>query len=186
MQDGAEAHLLVVDDNEMNRDVLARRLTRLGHQISIAEDGEEALQKIRAFNYDLVLLDIMMPKLSGYEVLEQVKADPRLRETPVIVISALDELESVVRCIEMGAEDYLFKPFNPVLLKARVTATLEKRILRRTALGRRHEAETLVSELSAALNALENTQLDEQQTRSLNDIRAAANGLRHLLDAANA
>jgi adenylate cyclase len=124
------AQLLVVDDNEMNRDLLLRRLERQGYQVSLAEDGEQALHMIRAHHYDLVFLDIMMPKLNGYQVLEQVKADAGMRETPIIVISALSELDSVVKCIELGAEDYLFKPFNPVLLKARVSAVLEKNRLR--------------------------------------------------------
>lgn len=186
MSNGAEAHLLVVDDNEMNRDVLARRLSRLGHQISVAEDGEEALQKVRAVSYDLVLLDIMMPKLSGYEVLEQIKADPRTRDTPVIVISALDELESVVRCIEAGAEDYLFKPFNPVLLKARVTATLEKRVIRHSARAMMLEADTLVSELADAVNSLSETALDGEQQQHVQTIRSTTSSLRTLVDLAGA
>jgi CheY-like chemotaxis protein len=124
------ATILVVDDNEMNREVLARRLERQGHIIVSAEDGERALQEIGKQPFDLILLDIMMPKMNGYEVLEHLKADPNQREIPVIVISALGELESVVKCIELGAEDYLFKPFNPILLKARLNSTLEKKRLR--------------------------------------------------------
>lgn len=126
-------HLLVVDDNEMNRDVLVRRLERQGHTVEIARDGEEALDMMRAQPFDLVLLDIMMPKVNGFQVLEQMQTDLRLRDVSVIVISALDELESVVKCIELGAEDYLFKPFNPVLLRARVNASLQKLQLRRQA-----------------------------------------------------
>lgn len=124
------ATILVVDDNEMNREVLARRLERQGHTIVSAEDGERALQQLQQRSFDLILLDIMMPKMNGYQVLEHLKADPLLREVPVIVISALGELESVVKCIELGAEDYLFKPFNPILLKARLNSTLEKKRLR--------------------------------------------------------
>ena len=180
MTAGAEAHLLVVDDNEMNRDVLARRLSRLGHQISLAVDGEEALNKIRAVSYDLVLLDIMMPKLSGYEVLEQVKADPATRETPIIVISAIDELDSVVRCIEAGAEDYLFKPFNPVLLKARVTATLDKRRLQRATLANLDEAHALVDELAQAAEQLGQSPLDGNQEGDVHTIQVCINGLRTL------
>ncbi len=180
MTAGAEAHLLVVDDNEMNRDVLARRLSRLGHQISLAVDGEEALNKIRAVSYDLVLLDIMMPKLSGYEVLEQVKADPATRETPIIVISAIDELDSVVRCIEAGAEDYLFKPFNPVLLKARVTATLDKRRMQRAALANLDEAHALVDELAQAAERLGQSTLDSNQQGHVHTIQVCINGLRTL------
>lgn len=182
MPGGAEAHLLVVDDNEMNRDVLTRRLSRLGHQISLAEDGDEALAKIRAVSYDLVLLDIMMPKVSGYEVLEQVKADPATRGTPVIVISAIDELESVVRCIEAGAEDYLFKPFNPVLLKARVTATLEKRRLQRYALSSVAEANTLVGELAAAASRLAQTTLTPEQQPHFQEIQSALTSLQAVLE----
>lgn len=125
--DDDSAVILVVDDNEMNRDMLSRRLQRLGYTVVLAEDGEKALDNLQHQAFDLVMLDIMMPKMNGYEVLEKVKADVRLRHIPIIMISAVDDLDSVVKCIEMGAEDYLFKPFNPVLLKARVTATLEKR-----------------------------------------------------------
>jgi DNA-binding response OmpR family regulator len=121
--------ILVVDDNEMNRDMLSRRLTRQGHEVIVAEDGQQALQMLSAHAYDLVLLDIMMPKMTGYEVLEKMKADTNFKHIPVIMISAVDDLDIVVKCIEIGAEDYLFKPFNPVLLKARVETTLEKRRL---------------------------------------------------------
>ena len=185
MTGGAEAHLLVVDDNEMNRDVLARRLSRLGHQISLAEDGEEALSKIRAFSYDLVMLDIMMPRMSGYEVLEQIKSDPALRDTPVIVISAIDELDSVVRCIEAGAEDYLFKPFNPVLLKARVTATLEKRRLQRTSLANLSETQALLSEMTTVLDHIRQTALDVDQQHHLQKLQDALVGLQALTGSAN-
>jgi adenylate cyclase len=122
--------VLVVDDNEVNRDLLSRRLQRHGHQIEVAYDGRQALEKMRQQAFDLVLLDIMMPEMNGYEVLEYLKADAALRHIPVIMISALDDIESVVRCIELGAEDYLFKPFNPTLLKARIGACLEKKRLR--------------------------------------------------------
>lgn len=122
----AAALILVVDDNEMNRDMLSRRLKRQDYDVVMAEDGEKALELLQAHNFDLVLLDIMMPKLSGYEVLEQIKKSPATQHLPVIMISAVDDLDSVVKCVEMGAEDYLFKPFNPVLLKARVSASLDK------------------------------------------------------------
>ena len=125
-----KGHLLVVDDNEMNRDMLAQRLLRQGHTVVTAVDGEDALQKLRDAAYDLVLLDILMPGIDGYGVLTQMKADGHLRHIPVIMISALDELSSVVRCIEAGAEDYLPKPFNPTLLRARIGACLEKKQLR--------------------------------------------------------
>jgi len=123
-------NLLVVDDNQMNRDMLSRRLKQHNHTVAIAVNGRQALEMVRAEKFDLVLLDIMMPEVNGYEVLEQLKADETLRHIPVIMVSAVDELDSVVRCIEMGAEDYLPKPFNQVLLKARVNASLEKKRLR--------------------------------------------------------
>lgn len=122
--------VLVVDDNEMNRDLLSRRLQRQGFTVVMAEDGAQALEQVRMQPFDLVLLDVMMPHMNGYQVLETLKADPHLRHVPVIMISALDDIESVVRCIELGAEDYLFKPFNPTLLKARINASLEKKRLR--------------------------------------------------------
>ncbi len=123
----ARALILVVDDNEANRDVLSHRLERQGHGVAMAQSGHQALALMRAQAFDMVLLDIMMPEMDGYEVLKQIKADHALRHIPVIMISALDEVDSVVRCIEMGAEDYLPKPFNPTLLKARVYACLEKK-----------------------------------------------------------
>ncbi|MCB9161709.1 MAG: response regulator [Caldilineaceae bacterium] len=123
-------HILVVDDNRMNRITLSSSLKLQGHTVALAEDGEEALTMTRATPYDAVLLDIIMPGKDGYTVLQEMKQDAELREIPVIVISALDEIESAVRCIELGAEDYLPKPFDPVLLKARLRATLEKKKLR--------------------------------------------------------
>jgi sigma-B regulation protein RsbU (phosphoserine phosphatase) len=122
--------LLVVDDVEMNRDLLSRRLQQQGHTVSAAENGRRALEMIRAAEFDLVLLDIMMPEMDGYQVLEEMRNDAALKHIPVIMISAVSEMESVVKCIEMGATDYLPKPFNAVLLKARVGATLEKKRLR--------------------------------------------------------
>jgi adenylate cyclase len=125
-----QAEVLVVDDIEANRDLLGRRLKRQGYTVSVAEDGVQALELLRAHPFDLVLLDIMMPKMNGYQVLEELKSDSALRHIPVIMISAVDDLDSVVKCIELGAEDYLTKPFNPVLLKARISASLEKKRLR--------------------------------------------------------
>ncbi len=125
-----QGHILVVDDNRMNRIKLSRSLELKGHDVSLAEDGQQALDMLKARSYDVVLLDIIMPGMDGYQVLEIVKGDPELRDIPVIVISALDEIDSAVRCIEMGAEDYLPKPFNPVLLQARLNASLQKKKLR--------------------------------------------------------
>jgi class 3 adenylate cyclase len=127
---GTGGRILVVDDNEINRDMLRRRLEREGHAVGCAENGRRALEMLRAADYDLVLLDILMPDINGYQVLEQMKADGELRHIPVIMISALAEIVSVVRCIEIGAEDYLPKPFNPVVLRARLNASLEKKRLR--------------------------------------------------------
>lgn len=125
-----QASVLVVDDVEANRDLLLRRLQRQGHAVTLAENGKDAIALLQAQTFDLILCDIMMPEMNGYEVLEQMKADPNLRHIPVVMVSALDDIDSVVRCIELGAEDYLFKPFNPTLLKARVNACLEKKRLR--------------------------------------------------------
>jgi len=123
--------LLLVDDNEDNLYTLSLRLKREGYNhIVTAGNGREALERLQAQPFDLVLLDIMMPELNGYEVLAAMKSDARLRHIPVIMISAVDEIDSVTRCIEQGAEDYLSKPFNPVLLRARVGACLEKKRLR--------------------------------------------------------
>jgi CheY-like chemotaxis protein len=123
-------HLLVVDDNKVNRDILSRRLRQQGYQVSAAENGRHALEYANTHRVDLVLLDVMMPELDGYETLQQLKADQNLRDIPVIMISSLDEIQSVARCIEYGAEEYLPKPFNPVLLRARIGACLEKKRLR--------------------------------------------------------
>ncbi|HKS38304.1 MAG TPA: adenylate/guanylate cyclase domain-containing protein [Verrucomicrobiae bacterium] len=122
--------VLVVDDNEMNRDMLSRRLERQGHKVIAAENGRKALELLESTKVDLVLLDILMPELDGLQTLERLKGDNALRHTPVIMLSALDEIDSVVRCIEIGADDYLPKPFNPVLLNARINACLEKKRLR--------------------------------------------------------
>ena len=123
-QDNQSGLLLVVDDNEDNRLVLARRLEKQGHSTVTAASGPEALAALAAQPFDLVLLDVMMPEMDGYEVLSRIKAGPETQHLPVIMISALDEIESVVRCIESGAADYLPKPFNPTLLRARVGASL--------------------------------------------------------------
>ena len=122
--------VLVVDDIEMNRDMLCALLAADGHKAAVAENGRLALELIKAKSFDLILLDVMMPEMNGYQVLEHMKSDPVLRDIPVIVLSALDEIGSVVRCIELGAEDYLPKPFDPVLLRARIGACLEKKRLR--------------------------------------------------------
>lgn len=127
---GRRGRLLVVDDNAVNRFMLSRYIEQEGHEVTSAENGRQALTLIQTGRFDLVLLDVLMPELDGYGVLEAVKRDDRLRDVPVIMISGLEEMDSVVRCIELGAEDYLPKPFNQTLLRARVGACLEKKRLR--------------------------------------------------------
>lgn len=122
--------ILVIDDNEANRDLLARRLARDGHAVEIAVGGAEGLALIQDRDFDLILLDILMPDMSGYEVLARLKSTAATAEIPVIMISALDEVDSIVRCIEAGAVDYLPKPFEPALLRARIRACLENKLLR--------------------------------------------------------
>ncbi len=122
--------ILIADDNRVNQLLLGRGLEQEGHTVVFAEHGREALELLRQQHFDLMLLDVLMPELDGYGVLEELKRDPHLRDIPVVVTSALDELDSVVRCLEMGAEDYLTKPVNPVLLSARINASLEKKRLR--------------------------------------------------------
>lgn len=122
--------LLIVDDNKVNRILLARGLEQYGHRVETAENGREALDRLRVDSFDLVLLDIEMPEMNGYQVLETCLQDPELRDIPIIMTSSLDELDNVVKCIELGAEDYLNKPVNPILLRARVHASLEKKRLR--------------------------------------------------------
>jgi adenylate cyclase len=124
------ARLLVVDDNKVNRLLLTRSLELQGHSVASAENGRVALDMLRRETFDLLLLDMEMPEMDGFQVLEQLKNDLQLRDTPVIVTSSLEGIDSVVRCIELGAEDYLPKPVNPVLLKARLGASLEKKRLR--------------------------------------------------------
>jgi adenylate cyclase len=124
------ARLLVADDNKVNRLLLQRSLQLQGHEVSLAENGRIALEMLAREPFDLLLLDIAMPEMDGFQVLEHLQADRRLRDLPVIVTSAVEGMDNVVRCIECGAEDYLPKPVNPVLLKARIGASLEKKRLR--------------------------------------------------------
>jgi class 3 adenylate cyclase len=122
--------ILIADDNRVNRLLIGRVLEHAGHTVVFAEHGGEALELLRRRYFDVMLLDVLMPELDGYEVLENVQHDPHLRDIPVIVTSSVDELGSVVRCLELGAEDYLTKPVNPVLLNARINGSLEKKRLR--------------------------------------------------------
>jgi adenylate cyclase len=145
----ASGRLLVVDDDASNRDVLCRRLEREGYQTTTAQDGNEALALLSERPFDLVLLDFMMPGLTGSEVLAIIKSTPALSQLPVIMISAADDLARVVQCIELGAEDYLSKPFDPILLRARIDACLEKKWLR-------DEEQRKSEQLVAALREAEN------------------------------
>src|SRR3989442_981329 len=159
------ARVLVVDDDEANRDLLSRRLQQQGHTAEQAGDGEHALTILADRDYDLVLLDIMMPKLDGYGVLARMKADDRLRHVPVIVISSLNEVENVTRCLDMGADDYVTKPFNVALLRARVEACLTKKRLRDRDQAYTRELQgfndtlterlTALSDVSVAINSLD-------------------------------
>lgn len=124
-----QSTILVVDDNASNRDLLSRQLRKENYTVATANSGKEALKMVETGEFDLILLDLLMPELSGYEVLQQLKNNSNWTHIPVIMISALDEIDSIVHCIEIGAEDYLPKPFNPILLKARIGACLEKKRL---------------------------------------------------------
>lgn len=124
------ASLLVVDDDPANRELLRRRLQKEGYTVATAEGGVAALKTLRTDRFDLVLLDLMMPTLDGYQVLTRIKNDPGLKHLPVLMISALDQENGIARCIESGADDYVSKPFNPVFLRARIGAALERRRLR--------------------------------------------------------
>ena len=123
---GTQYSLLVVDDNEMNRDLLSRRLERQGYRVTVAVDGRQALEFLRQEPFSLVLLDIMLPEMNGYQVLEHLKADDSLSHIPVIMTTALDEADGKQKCLDLGAHDYFTKPFNPVQLKARIIDCLER------------------------------------------------------------
>src|SRR4051812_32319096 len=124
------ARLLVADDNKVNRLLLKRSLELQGHKVDCAENGRFALQMLQTASFDLLLLDIEMPEMDGFQVLERLVAEPSLADLPVLVLSSLEGVAHVVRCIELGADDYLPKPVNPVLLKARIDSSLEKKRLR--------------------------------------------------------
>ena len=126
----SRASVLVVEDDVMNRMVLQRSLEQEGHTVSVAPDGRAGLELLRRGPFEIVLLDVLMPEMDGFELLELLQADERLRQIPVIMISALEDMESVVRSLEMGAEDYLPKPFDPVLLRARINGCLSRKRLR--------------------------------------------------------
>ncbi len=126
----SNGNILVVDDDLLNRLVLSTNLQEQGYEVATAENGRQALDMLGSQPFDVVLLDLVMPELDGFQVLEQMKHDSAQREIPVIVISALDEMDSIIRCIEMGATDYLPKPFDAALLRARLNASLADKRLR--------------------------------------------------------
>jgi adenylate cyclase len=141
------AVILVVDDDEGNRDVLSRRLLRDGYEVMLAETGRQALRMARRYDFDLILLDIMMPEMDGMTVLAELKRDAGLCHLPIIMVSAMDEIDSVVHCIELGADDYLMKPFNPVLLRARISALLERKHLRDEEVRKTADLKTALAEV---------------------------------------
>jgi CheY-like chemotaxis protein len=177
---GPPSRVLVADDDPTNRDLLGRRLARDGHHVTFAADGREALALAEAGGQDLVLLDLMMPELDGDEVLRRMKASPELRDLPVLMISAHDEQASVGRCIAMGADDYLPKPFDPVLLRARVGACLARKR------ARDQELEYLrqVRLLTAAAESLEAGRLDATALAEVTARGDALGGLARVLERA--
>ena len=133
---GEGGNILIVDDNAANLELLTRRLNRNGYQTQAVDSGAEALRLLKSQSFDLILLDLIMPEMNGIEVLSHLKNDHKLRNIPVIILSALDDMDQIVHCILLGADDYVFKPFNPVLLKARIVASLEKYRLRQNQVPR--------------------------------------------------
>ena len=151
---GPPGSILVADDNLNNRRMLAQLLNLLGHHATVAENGRQALELLRDQPFDLVLLDVLMPEMDGVAALRLIKADARLHEVPVIMVSGLDEVDSVVRCIEEGAEDYLTKPLDPIILAARINAWLEKKRLRDAERRRSEELEQALQQLKRAQDRL--------------------------------
>lgn len=164
--------VLVVDDNRLNRYMLGQRVQTMGCEVHHACDGREALEQLHLRNFDLVLLDIDMPELDGFAVLETMKDSERLREVPVVVISGVNDIKSVARCIERGAEDYLTKPFELILLRARVWASLEKKRLR-------DEEKRKTDELGRALNQLKAAQQQIIAHEKLASLGALTAGIAH-------
>jgi len=149
-----QPRLLVVDDDDGNRQLLQRMLERQGYEVVLAASGKECLEQLARNRFDLVLLDVVMPGLSGFEVLSRICESPDLRSVPVVVVSALGESSAAIRCLKMGAEDYLPKPFDPVLLKARISASLEKKRLRDREARYAQELESALMELHSAKDKL--------------------------------
>jgi adenylate cyclase len=157
MADPAPASILVVEDNEVHRATLTKLLGRQGHRVTTAENGRRGLDLIRSERFDVILLDIVMPEMDGFQVLKDIKSDPNLRHIPVVMITALDDIQSAVQCIEMGAEDYLTKPFDSVVLRARISSGLSK--MRLHDLEKRHLEQ--VTRLNRQLEARVEEQMAE-------------------------
>jgi CheY-like chemotaxis protein len=134
--------VLVVDDTPVNRDTLSRHVQREGYVVDTAEHGRQALEKLRAKPFDLVLLDVQMPEMDGPQLLETLRNDVELAHIPVIMVSAADDIDIIVRCLELGADDYLPTLCRPAILRARLSAALDRRRLR--------DAESLTRELAVA------------------------------------
>jgi two-component system cell cycle response regulator len=166
---GGRGRILVVDDNQINRRLLQRALEHEGYVVATASDGREALDLLEIDAdeaFDVVLLDILMPELDGYAVLAEIKGRDDLRHLPVIMISAVDELESVIRCIEMGATDYLPKPFNPALLRARINASLAGKRLRDLELEYLQQVDRVIdAAVAVEVGAYESASLDRVTKR---------------------
>jgi DNA-binding response OmpR family regulator len=185
-------HLLVVDDERLNRMVLERALTEQGYSVETADNGAQALALLsrRPPIFDVVLLDVLMPELDGFQTLERIKADGLLAHVPVIMISALDDLDSVIRCIKLGATDYLPKPFNAAVLHARISASLAGKRLRDLELEyealreREERLQRTVRELQIEIDQVRQSEKVAEITESeyFQRLRAQANELRQIMD----
>lgn len=162
--DALEAHILVVDDTPSNLEVLERQLIRRGHRVTTCLNAEAALEQLRQEAFDLILLDLLMPGMNGDEFLRYLKSDPELRFIPVIMISALEDYGQMVKCIEIGAEDFLPKPFESTLLKARIGSSLERK--------RARDKEAMYTRQVEALSALLQQELDQGRLMQRNFLPA--------------
>jgi adenylate cyclase len=151
---GESAWILVIDDDPVNRQMLTRLLEQDGYRVDTAPDGLRGLEMLQADPFDVVLLDLVMPEIDGYEVLTRIKGDQALKHIPVLMITAVDDVASAARCIEAGAEDYLPKPFDAVVLRARITASLSRK--------RMHDLEAQHMAEMARLNRRLESQIEEQ------------------------
>jgi len=122
--------VLLVDDSELNRNLIGRRILEQGHDLTVSADGSEALQMLAEGTFDVVVLDVVMPGMDGYEVLTRIRSDARFRDVPVIILTAMEDNETLVRCLELGADDYLPKGFPKQLLRARLANAIERKRLR--------------------------------------------------------